>query len=299
MIINFNKIDRIIGNYLFYSPAFAVENTKSTDFSSKEKVKLEKINDMTTERGNHAMTLLSDGRVLITGGTAYNKNQKSSSIGNNTINLKSAEIFNPESNSFTKISDMNLSHARHASILLKNKKVLILDDNQCEIFDPKTNKFELAGKLKVNRGKITALLMADANILIVDGGKPEIEIYNPKTNETKVINKFKFNRNGGCFVQLSGNKILATGGYQFTYDSKGIAKTDMIETSEIYDYSKNEVKNASNIITPQKAATRDLPDVKGYDGQAMVLLKNNKVLITGGFETAYGTTKDSWLYSTK
>lgn len=381
--VNCYPANQFIVNKIFVNSAFGQEKNKLINSHCMEKKFLVKINDMIVERGNHSMTLLLDGRVLITGGVAFNKDNNSQFTGNNIQTLKSAEIFDPKTNEFSKISDMNLAHSGHHTILLKSGSVLILDDNQCEIFNPNTNKFTLAGKLKTSVD--SAFLMPDSNALIIGiennknaEKKLVVEIYDTKTNSSKIVNKFQFDRHNSNIVKLNDNKIFLVGGFQFIYKNNGPLKSELVKTAEIYDYLSNKITCAANINLPRQDASATLLDsgeiliaggqddknvqvaqseiynpyknkftvgasmikpksnlktlklangevvfiggnsvIEKYntksnkfeliegtdlgdsDRQNIIMLKNNNILITGGFKNAYDTVKDSWLLSIK
>src|SRR5205823_788546 len=89
-------------------------------------------------RGQHAETLLSDGKVLLTG------------------NDQTAEIYNPATNAFTQVGDMAAQRQRHTSTLLNDGTVLVTGGYNftgpentivylatAEIYHPATGTFEL------------------------------------------------------------------------------------------------------------------------------------------------------------
>lgn len=90
-------------------------------------------------------TLLKDGRVLITGGFNEKEYEKSYKY------LKSAEIYNPDTNRFTLINNMKTPRLRHSGTLLKDGKVLITGGAQAhsdafildsvELFDVERQRF--------------------------------------------------------------------------------------------------------------------------------------------------------------
>jgi hypothetical protein len=69
---------------------------------------------MTVARSEHTATLLSNGKVLITGG-----------FGNGSGALASAELYDPSAGTFTATGGMAVARAGHAVMLLSNGKVLI------------------------------------------------------------------------------------------------------------------------------------------------------------------------------
>ena len=88
---------------------------------------------MTSDRKNHTATILADGRVLITGGTS----------GVSATPVSSAEIFDPQTGSFTATASMTTGRVYHTATLLANGKVLITGGYNgtayvatAELFDP-------------------------------------------------------------------------------------------------------------------------------------------------------------------
>lgn len=72
--------------------------------------------EMNYQRGAHVTALLTDGRVLITGGN----------IGTDHVRTNSAEIYDPETGTFTLISSMLDARQQHTATLLSNGTVLIV-----------------------------------------------------------------------------------------------------------------------------------------------------------------------------
>jgi hypothetical protein len=68
---------------------------------------------MSFARGNHTATLLSDGRVLVTGGF------------DGTSELATAELFDPVNGLFTRTADMATPRAYHSATFLKDGTVLV------------------------------------------------------------------------------------------------------------------------------------------------------------------------------
>lgn len=75
--------------------------------------------DMETVRASHTAALLSDGRVLIAGGSAL------AADGDVCATLSSAELFDPASGTFSPTGDMTAFRFGHTATTLKDGKVLI------------------------------------------------------------------------------------------------------------------------------------------------------------------------------
>ncbi|MBI1746385.1 MAG: hypothetical protein HYR55_07335, partial [Acidobacteria bacterium] len=116
----------------------------------------------------HAATLLSNGKVLITGGM-YPQD-----IGTTT-----AELYDPATGVFTATGSMVEGRLRHTATLLPDGKVLIAGgfDNSnggvgratAELYDPVTGVFTLTGSMGTGRTYHTATLLPNGKVLAAGG----------------------------------------------------------------------------------------------------------------------------------
>ncbi len=142
--------------------------------------------DMTTPRHNHTATLLPGGKVLITGGTPNSPGQPTWL----TARLRSAELYDPETATFTAVSDMSTARVGHIATLLNNGKVLIAGGGlaqsgrvSAELYDPTTGTFSDTGEM-TEAGAETATLLPDGRVLVTKGeflGPNHAELYDPAT----------------------------------------------------------------------------------------------------------------------
>jgi hypothetical protein len=104
---------------------------------------------MTDGRVYHTATVLSDGRVLVTGGCPFGR-----VYGNNPQFLRSAELYDPATGTFTSTGSMTDGRTWAEAILLADDRVLITGGAgdgatsslaTAEIFDPTTGTFSPAG----------------------------------------------------------------------------------------------------------------------------------------------------------
>ena len=120
--------------------------------------------DMTRIRHKHDAVSLSDGRVLILGGSDEHDGQPA---------YTSAEIYDPTRNTFSATGDMNSARYKlqGTAVLLSNGKVLVAGGaNKAEVFDPSTNTFSYApGDLETPRLFATATRLRNGDVLILGG----------------------------------------------------------------------------------------------------------------------------------
>src|SRR6266851_4003293 len=145
---------------------------------------------MTAERMGHTITMLRDGRVLITGG-ARNIGFRSE--------LSSAEIYDPSTGTFATTGSMRTPREGHTATILRDGRVLIVggSDNgthtldSAEIYDPASGSFSDAGHLNQPREAHVATLLHSGKVLIAGGGRGDMpggyisydtaELYDPDT----------------------------------------------------------------------------------------------------------------------
>lgn len=172
---------------------------------------------MADPRGAHTATALKDGRVLIVGGG-------SGRYPSQTIH-RSAELFNPATGKFTSTGQTTVARHKHAAILLRSGKVLVVggSDNRdwhgeyasAEIYDPALGTFTATGAMNTARFKLPAAvaLLTNGRVLVAGGG-PFAELYDETTGTfTKVAGSLGAARFFASATLLPGGKTLITGGY--------------------------------------------------------------------------------------
>ena len=128
---------------------------------------------MTEFRTDHTATLLSDGRVLLTGGTKVTSTPPHFDI------LNTAEIYDPTTGDFTRTTGiMTTSRRYHSAVLLADGRVLITGGEgggtsylfSAEIYDPTTDTFTPTGAMNAGRQGHTSTLLPNGWVLITRAG---------------------------------------------------------------------------------------------------------------------------------
>jgi hypothetical protein len=122
---------------------------------------------MNVRRHKHDAVLLSDGRVLVTGGSDETDDENA---------YASAEVYEPATDSFRRIVDMPGVRYKHigTSILLMDGDVLIAGGGrQAALYDARRNLFRAVpgplGNAALSRLFATATLLGDGDVLITGG----------------------------------------------------------------------------------------------------------------------------------
>ena len=176
---------------------------------------------LTTARAGATATVLSDGRVLVTGGA-------SSRTGDPE---RSAEVYDPITGIWAKTAAMSVPRNGHTATLLPDGRVLVVGGQCCtepavasaELYDPASGTWTETGVLASARRNHTAVLLGDGNVLVYGGDNgnslsPAVttaELYDPvtgvwvATGSPGSAGNFFEAQGGGQAKPLPDGKVLA------------------------------------------------------------------------------------------
>jgi hypothetical protein len=144
------------------------------------------VGSMAEKRTDHTATLLPNGKVLITGGGVAPTSLPGDSLDlfpQRTVSSPSltAELFDPQTETFSTTGNMNTARSSHTAILLPDGTVLLLggshftkangytSDNTAEIYDPATGTFTQAGTANTGKFWHTATLLQNGTVVFIGG----------------------------------------------------------------------------------------------------------------------------------
>jgi len=185
-----------------------------------------------TDPTDASVTLLADGRVLVAGGLGPTPPAE----GQRLPPLKTAEIYDPATGTFSATGDMLDVRWKHTATLLKDGRVLITGGNgsgfcsigASELFDPGTGTFSAAGSLISERGLVnhTATLLNGGDVLVTGGSNgcaPDAaddppwdplfaELYQPSAGNFYTDGVMSTTRINHLAIHLDNDKVLVLGG---------------------------------------------------------------------------------------
>jgi hypothetical protein len=221
---------------------------------------------MTTPRFGHTATLLTDGKVLIAGGSG-DDSDADFGFGGGRGRAASAELYDPATGTFTATGAMTKPRFGHTATLLANGKVLIAGGSSAELYDPSTGEFTATGDMTAGPSPLTATLLNNGKVLItgacswLDDCLPRAALYDPSTGAFTVTGNMTASSYGQTATLLADGKVLIAA----PAGGPGIA------SGELYDPS-------SGTFTHKGA------DLTWLNLHAASLLMNGTVLISGGAE---------------
>jgi hypothetical protein len=227
---------------------------------------------MTTTRARNTSTLLTNGMVLIAGGTVDSSGSAHAS----------AELYNPATKTFTLTGAMTTERTHHTATLLNDGTVLIAggyDSNgthaTAELYNPATGSFAATtGIMTFSRADHTATLLSNGMVLIAGGYNGNgihisAELYNPTSQTFMATGNMTVERQLQTASLLSNGTVLIAGGQNSTY----------LSSAELF-----------NPATGTFAATGSLHTARYF--HTATLLNNRSVLIVGGYNGAYLTSAE-------
>lgn len=249
------------------------------------------VGNLNQARTLHTATLLQDGRVLVAGGC----------LGHSFVSdfLASAEIFDPDSLTWTLTGEMESGRYRHTATLLPDGRVLVaggLGDNEyivsdlhetlaaAEIYDPATGQWSRTADLvelplPTGRARHTATRLLDGRVLVAgnmsyfgtstSGVSPVFpaELFDPVTETWSLTESLNDGRYFHSATLLADGSVLAAGGNDLL-DYFGSA----LASAEVYD--------SEAPATGFWGFVGDLATARSE--HTATLLKDGRVLIAGG-----------------
>jgi hypothetical protein len=233
---------------------------------------------LNTARELHTATQLSNGLVLIAGGS-----------GSSGSALASAELYNPLTGTFTATGNLNTARYYHTATLLPNGTVLIAGGlgsssnplTSTELYNPATGTFTATGSLNSARRSHTATLLPSGTVLIAggfgsSGALPSAELYNPATGTFTATGSLNTARALHTATLLNNGLVLIAAG----------------------DSSANVPVSAAELYNPTNGtftATGSMSTAR-YDHTA-TLLNDGLVLIAGGLGSSGVLLASAELYN--
>ncbi|WNG54922.1 DUF5011 domain-containing protein [Archangium gephyra] len=170
---------------------------------------------LNTARAYHTITLLPDGKVLVTGG-----NDAADGL------ISSAEIYDPATGRWTAVASLGTGRASHTATLLPNGKVLVAGgsgidialSSSAELYDPATNTWAATGSMLSPRRFHTANLLPDGRVLVAGGYhqftgiQTASDLYDPATGKWTKTAFMNVDRYKHTATLLNNGTVLAVGG---------------------------------------------------------------------------------------
>jgi N-acetylneuraminic acid mutarotase len=215
---------------------------------------------MATARYGHTATLLSNGKVLVSGG--HNGNDY----------VATAEVYDPATGTWSATGSMASARGYPTATLLPNGKVLISGGYNstylatAEVYDPATGTWSATASMASARYHHTATLLPNGKVLVSGGYNngayvATVEVYNPATGTWSATGSMASARGYHTATLLPNGKVLVSGGHNGNV---------YVATAEVYDPA-----------TGTWSATASMTSARYH--HTATLLPNGKVLVSGGY----------------
>jgi hypothetical protein len=264
-------------NVVFWLFVFAASNTLKV--TAQPGGTFSATGDMNSRRFFHTATLLTDGRVLIAGGTMIVGMGPNFGLGLSLKTLSSAELYDPRTGTFSFTADMTMPRDGHAATLLPDGRVLITgggitDGNSlanpvvasAELYDPGAGTFSAIGGMTTLRWGPKAILLNNGKVLIAGGVGAlgllaSAELYDPTSGT--------FTATGDMTGPLADTATLLPNGKVLVTRGNPQGPGPYLSSAELYDPSIGAFASAGYLTVNHSAPTA-------------ALLTNGKVLVAGG-----------------
>lgn len=206
------------GDVLFYNPSG--QSLASAEIFDPSTGTFTAAGSMTVPRESHTATLLTSGKVLITGGSDGTLGYTAT-----TTLYASSETFDPSTGQFTAAGMMTTQRLWQTASLLASGRVLVAGGDSvsrteatADLFDPTSGSFAATGNMTEPRFYHAASTLNDGTVLISGGlqngenAKATAEIYDPTAGTFAATGSMNAARIWHTSTVLPNGKVLITGG---------------------------------------------------------------------------------------
>jgi hypothetical protein len=231
-----------------------------------------------SSRNAAAAAVLADGRVLVCGGEEPGRRL-----------VKTAEIFDPSTNRFSRLPDMAAARAGHTATLLPGGEVLVAGGGlegsviaDAELFDPAEDRFRRLDPLARARFKHGAAPLPNGDVLIVGGSNPS-----GGDDRGRLDHCERFDSARMAFVE---GPPLATPRYKLHTSTVTLADGSIVAAGGGL---------RPEVLRPGAARFEALAHAfdSRRDFMAAAPLDDRRFLVTGGYDENIETTARAWIAS--
>lgn len=197
--------------------------------------------NMLTHRYDHVAVRLHDGTILVAGGRT--RNDKHNNTNDNQWITNSAELYDPETNTWAALPKMHFPRADFTSALFPDGRVLVIGGQlpngevtrTTEIYDPSTKRWLLGASMNYARQNPLgqeALHVGDGTILVAGGDTlGTSERYAPMTETWVSAIRLHSRHYFGATASLDNGQAFVAGGFDVL---STVDKNKTTASTEIY-----------------------------------------------------------------
>ncbi len=229
-------------------------------------------NSSISRRVGSSSVTLSDGRVLV--------------FGKGDYQTAITDVYDPSTNRFTQVGDMNQSRGFTPGVLLANGKVFVAGGSwynntqwsaraTAELFDPTTNTWSYTGTMATSRRNHFMVRLSDGRVLIGGGlsannsALTSAEIYDPTTETFTPTSNAPSGRYDATAALLPNGQVIVFGGY---------GNNSTLRSALVYDVSSDSWSTlGSEMNSPRSQAVA-------------VTLSDGRIIVAGGWNGGYGVS---------
>jgi hypothetical protein len=171
---------------------------------------------MASGRRNHTATVLTDGRVLVIGGTSASGQPH-----------RSAEVYDPATRTWSPVGEMGVARTAHSATLLPDGRVLVAgggsadweSSTAAELFNPATGSFTRIASMASPRRAHSATLLSSGRVLVAGGFHEYMgiltsaEVYEPTSGTWLAAGPLATGRYYHSATALTNGQVLVAGGF--------------------------------------------------------------------------------------